>query len=292
VDEKTDKWADWVLQRSHGGDAAQKGAWSDQLESYRDGVLRRAEPRPGDSLLDVGTGEGLIGFGAVPLIGEAGTVIFSDVSDELLTHCENRASALGVSDRCRFVHASADDLSPIEDASVDIVTTRSVLIYVRAKEQAFREFQRVLLKGGRLSIFEPINRYFGEEQGSYWGFDVTGIEDLVAKLETTYHSSDENDPGPMMDFDERDLFRMAEAAGFERVALDLEVRVEPGSWFTSWHALLKMAGNPLDPTLEEAMDRVFSPEDRARFEQHVRPQVELGEGTKRSAFAYLSARKD
>jgi hypothetical protein len=95
----------------------------------------------------------------------------------------------------------------------------------------------------------------------------------------------------MMNFDEHDIFRMAEEAGFDRVSLDLEVRLEPGSWFTSWNALLKMAGNPLDPTLEEAMDQVFSSEERERFERHVRPQVERGQGVKRYAFAYVFGTK-
>jgi len=59
--------------------------------------------------------------------------------------------------RCEFVHASAEDLSVLEDASVDVVTTRSVLIYVPDKRRTFEEFHRVLKPGGRLSIFEPIN---------------------------------------------------------------------------------------------------------------------------------------
>jgi tetratricopeptide (TPR) repeat protein len=41
--------------------------------------------------------------------------------------------------------------------AVDVVTTRSVLIYLTDKAPAFSEFHRVLKAGGRLSIFEPIN---------------------------------------------------------------------------------------------------------------------------------------
>ena len=42
---------------------------------------------------------------------------------------------------------------------MDIVTTRSVLIYVEDKRRAFEEFFRVLKPGGRISLFEPINRF-------------------------------------------------------------------------------------------------------------------------------------
>lgn len=280
-----------MRERSFGGDTDQKAAWRNQLEVYRAEVLRRAQPQPGETLLDVGSGDGLIALGAVPLVGEAGKVIFSDVSPALLKACRAIVEEMHVEERCEFVEASADDLAAIANESVDVVTTRSVLIYVRAKDRAFSEFFRVLRHGGRMSIFEPINRYFEGATGSYWGFDVSGIEDLVEKLEATYHSRDPSDPGPMMDFDERDLVRLAEAAGFWSVSLDLEVRIEPGSWFTSWSAMLKMAGNPLDPTLEEAMKQALSPEEAERFERRVRPQVEAGMGIKRYAYAYLLARK-
>ena len=53
--------------------------------------------------------------------------------------------------RCEFVRASADDLGMFENESVDAITTRSVLIYVYAKQQAFKEFHRVLRPGGQLS---------------------------------------------------------------------------------------------------------------------------------------------
>ena len=89
-----------------------------------------------------------------------GKVIFSDISQPLLDRCRSIAERQGTLDRTAFIRASADDLSPVEDESVDAVTTRSVLIYVDRKDDAFSEFHRVLRSGGRLSIFEPINRYF------------------------------------------------------------------------------------------------------------------------------------
>jgi arsenite methyltransferase len=64
-----------------------------------------------------------------------------------------------VSDRCVFVEACADALHGICTESVDVVTTRSVLIYVEDERAAFDEFARVLRPGGRVSLFEPISRF-------------------------------------------------------------------------------------------------------------------------------------
>lgn len=189
-----------ILERSNGGDAEQQRVRLESVSTYREGVLRRADPRPGETLLDVGTDDGLIGFGALPLVGDSGRVIFSDVSDESL-------------DGCRML---ADASSPGDGS---------------------------------------------------------------------------DDPRPMMDFDERDLFRMAVDAGFANVALDLEVRSEPASWFTSWDALVKTAGNPLDPTLEESMRELLTPDERERFERHVRRQIGRGRANQEVRVRLLRAVK-
>ena len=49
-------------------------------------------------------------------------------SADLLDHCRNAVKELGVAEQGEFVRAAAEDLSPIPDGSVDVVTTRSVLI--------------------------------------------------------------------------------------------------------------------------------------------------------------------
>jgi arsenite methyltransferase len=58
-----------------------------------------------------------------------------------------------------------------------VVTTRSVLIYVKDKRRAaFEELHRVLKPGGRLSIFEPINNFtYPEPPHLFGGSDVTPV---------------------------------------------------------------------------------------------------------------------
>src|SRR5947209_3372070 len=106
----------------------------EHLAGVRDKVLDRAAFTAGESLLDVGCGEGLIGFGA--LERGAGHVVFSDISQDLLDFCRETAGALGLSDRCSFLKAPAHELVGLAGGSVDVVATRSVLIYVGEKEGA------------------------------------------------------------------------------------------------------------------------------------------------------------
>ena len=172
-----------MLERSHAGDAKQQRARLDFLERVRDRVLANALVGKGNVVLDVGAGDGLIGFGALDLIDSEGVVIFSDIWDDLLDHARSLADRMAALEHCRFVNSSADELTAIDDASVDVVTTRSVLIYLpfARKKEAFREFHRVLKPGGRFSLFEPINRFsYPEPDHLWWGFDVRAVADLAA----------------------------------------------------------------------------------------------------------------
>jgi len=259
------------------------------LDDFRARVVANAEINEGDLVLDVGAGDGLIAFAALEHVGELGRVIFSDVSDALLAECKRLANELGVLDRCEFVHASADAL-PFDSESVDVVTTRSVLIYLMDKAPAFREFHRVLRGGGRLSIFEPIN-IFGHEHshGLYYGLDVSPVRHLADKIITRWKGPDEH---PLLNFDERDLFRLAREAGFSEVQMDYRAELKLEEWTKSWETFLRSSGNPLDPTPEEEIKEALEPGEQVEFEAYVRTLVESRPRVPQwRAGAYLQALK-
>jgi arsenite methyltransferase len=286
--DRRDIWAAWLAEHRHGGDPEVRRRMLENLGGVRDKVLDRAGLAVGESLLDVGCGEGLIGFGAIER--GAGHVVFSDISEDLLDFCRETAEVLAVSDRCSFVRAGADELAGLADASLDVVTTRSVLIYVSDKPRSFREFFRVLRPGGRISLYEPINRFGMEDRlEGFWGYPSNGVHQLAERVEAVF-AAIQPPSDPMLDFDERDLVGFAEDVGFFPIELELQVEVratEP----KPWPAFANSSGNPKIPTIAEAMDQALTPEEREQFADHLRPLVEEGRGVWRMAHAYLVAVK-
>jgi arsenite methyltransferase len=281
-----DRWADWLAERRFGGDPETSRRFMTELAARRDRVLDLAQLSEGETLLDIGCGEGLIAFSA--LERGAGRVIFSDISDDLLGFCHQAAAELGVLDRCRFVHASAEDLGPVGNDSVDVVTTRSVLIYVTRKRAAFREFARVLRLGGRLSLFEPINRFAQSARPMWAGYDLEPLGEIAAKVRAVYDAIQPPDSDPMLNFDERDLVRLAEETGFFPVRLYLDAEIKPPEP-RAWPGFLNSSGNPNIPTMAEAMAQSLTPGEQERLTRYLRPLVEQGRGRWRMAGAHLAA---
>jgi arsenite methyltransferase len=289
----SDRWHRWLLEVRFGGDAAAREKdLAGFLYPVRDEVLDRARLTPGQTLLDVGTGDGLIAFGALERLGPSGRVIFSDISQDLIDHCRAAASAEGVLDRCRFVPAPADQLAAVADASADAVTTRSVLIYVKDKARAMREFFRVLRPGGRASLFEPVNALMSAaDPDLFYGYDVTPVKALAARVQALYESIQPPGADPMVDFDDRDLVRHAQDAGFSEISLELRVSVKNRKDPVPWERFLRMSGNPLQPTFQEALQQALSAQEADELARHLRPLVESGTGLERTALAYLTATK-
>lgn len=289
-----DRWSRWLLERRDAGDERQRSAILDTLAPVRERVLAHAEPLEGATLLDVGTGDGLIGLEALHRVGPHGTVIFSDISDALLGRVHAAVSARGLLGRAQFVSTPAEDLGEIPGESVDVVTTRSVLIYVSEKARALEAMWRALRPGGRISLFEPINRLtFPEPADRFWGYEVSAVRDLADKVKASYGGLSEPASAAMMDFDDRDLVALAEAAGFGRIHLELHLDVEAGASARaiSIEALLDSAPNPLAPTARESIAAALTQDEQERFVDHLARAIDEGDRLRRSAVAYLVASK-
>ncbi len=292
METKRDVWSEWLLNRRFGGEDVQKKALMEKfLRPVKDKVLKNAAIKENSTLLDVGCGDGLVSFGAFDK-SETVKVIFSDISQDILDYDKKIAEKLGYTDRSRFIRASAENLSGIADESVETVTERSVLVYVENKQKAFNEFYRTLKPGGRLSIFEPINKYDYIETVDYlWGYNVEPVVDIANKIKAVYENIQPPESDPMLNFDERDLMKFAENSGFKEVHLELQVDKKPKDGTLNWDILLNTSFHPKFPTLEEAMKDALTSSERNEFVKHLLPLVEAHQGTMQSTIAYMWAVK-
>jgi arsenite methyltransferase len=134
---------------------------------------------------------------------------------------------------------------------------------------------------------------FPEPPDRFWGYEISAVVDLAERVKATFEALAGPGAATMMDFDDRDLVHLAEAAGFERIHLECHIDIEPGSLMraTSLDALLDASPNPLAPTVRESITAALSDAEQDRFLAHLERAIAGGEATRRSAVAYLAARK-
>ncbi|MBN3723065.1 class I SAM-dependent methyltransferase [Burkholderia sp. Ac-20379] len=295
----SDLWSDWLLHIRHGGNADLEAEINAELEPCLQRVLDSAKLGPGMTLADIGTGAGLVGFGAIDRIGPSLHVLMTDVSAPLLRHAQALAVQRGVASQCTLIECPADSLLAIQDNAVDAVCTRAVLAYVADKPAAMREFFRILHPGGRLSLSEPVMRDAAIETHSLREAVASLPDSSEARFLRLLHrwkaaqfpdTEEKISASALANYGERDLVRFALEAGFEQVHLELHIDVRPAP-VTSWDVLLRCSPHPWAPTLETVLATQFTPAERLCFEQWLRPRVEARQLRMAERVTYLSGTK-
>nr|WP_322047785.1 methyltransferase domain-containing protein [Paraburkholderia sp. J67] len=262
-------------------------------------MLDFAGLRAGMTLVDVGTGDGLVGLRAIERIGASIRVIMTDVSARLLQHAQARAQASGVSGQCTYLHCAAQRLDGIADNAADALTMRAVLAYVDDKPAAMREVFRVLKPGGRFAIAEPILRDEALEVCMLRQLIDSGSIDnsdpffpLLLRCRAAQFPDTEEQVRalPITNYGERDLVRFAIDAGFTDIHLELHIDVKTADC-VPWETFLRMAPHPLSPDLETILQTRFTREERDYLEVRMRAMFESGKQPGASRIAWLTARK-
>jgi SAM-dependent methyltransferase len=105
---------------------------------------------PGETVLDLGSGAGMDAFLAARQVGATGRVIGVDMTPEMIDRARAAAAKHGFAN-VEFRRGRLEQL-PVDDASVDAVTSNCVFNLVPDKPAVFREVARVLKPGGRIVV--------------------------------------------------------------------------------------------------------------------------------------------
>jgi arsenite methyltransferase len=143
--------------------------------------------RPGEVVLDLGSGAGLDCFLAARQVGPSGRVIGLDMTDEMLALAEQNRAKLGLTN-VEFTKGFMEAI-PLPDASVDVIISNCVINLSPDKDAVFREAFRVLRPGGRLHVSDvvllrPLSPA-EQEDLNLWAGCVSGAlerEDYAARL--------------------------------------------------------------------------------------------------------------
>jgi ubiquinone/menaquinone biosynthesis C-methylase UbiE len=111
-------------------------------------MLERLDPSPGEAILEIAAGTGIVGFSAARLVGSTGRVIVSDFATAMVDVASRRAAELGLTNvECRVLDAERLDLP---DECFDGVLCRWGYMLMADPSIALRETRRVLRADGQV----------------------------------------------------------------------------------------------------------------------------------------------
>jgi arsenite methyltransferase len=196
--------------------------------------LLHAALRPGETVLDLGSGAGFDAFLAAGAVGPTGRVIGVDMTPEMLERARRNAEAAGHRN-VEFREGQIEAL-PVEDASVDVVISNCVINLVPDKAAVYREVARVLRPGGRVVVSDvvlekPLPPIVAESVAALTGC-VAGasLRDeylqtvAAAGLEDVEVVEDRGFGEEILGMVPEDMLRTAEAAGVDPRAVAATVR--------------------------------------------------------------------
>ena len=129
---------------------AYESGWQAQLAPAHDLMLDMVAPQPGERVLDVACGTGLVSLRLAAAVGERGSVVGTDISERMVEAASSIAGGRVVS-HVQFLRHGAEAM-PFPDASFDAAVCALGLMYVPDPVRALCEMRRLLKPGGRVAV--------------------------------------------------------------------------------------------------------------------------------------------
>lgn len=124
--------------------------WQDQLSIVHDELTSIAKICPGEKILDVACGSGIISFRALKLTGEKGFVLGTDISEKMIGIADKKAQDMHFSN-VHFERMDAEELL-LEPNQFDAALCSLGLMYVPDPKNALKQIFRTLKPGGRCIV--------------------------------------------------------------------------------------------------------------------------------------------
>jgi ubiquinone/menaquinone biosynthesis C-methylase UbiE len=221
LDEYKQQIADLYSSRSAAYD---NGAWHPRI-AHR--LVELADIQPGQKVLDLATGTGMVAIEAAEIVGDEGYVIGIDIATGMVDRARQKVAELGFNN-IKFQVADAEALD-FSEHSFDRIFCSSAFIWMSDLLGALKHWHRLLKPGGMLGFHAFADTAFVAGVVSQQVLEQYGVSLLLSKPTGTVEK----------------CHNLLQQAGFESI----DIKTEPdGNYISFEKAKTMWAGNPSFPT--------------------------------------------
>jgi ubiquinone/menaquinone biosynthesis C-methylase UbiE len=192
-----------------------------------------ANLKPGEVVLDLGSGGGIDAFLAAKKVGPQGKVIGLDMTEEMINKAQENARNMGFAN-VEFKLGEMESI-PLPESSVDVVISNCVINLSPDKDAVFREIYRVLKPKGRMAVSDIVTDgklpKFITQNAEAWTSCIGGAlkeKDYLAKIQTAGFSNISIESKHIYTQDQISMFKETDSAIFEKPLSQKEIEAVEG----------------------------------------------------------------